>query len=408
MRLLLFTIIAFLISAISVSKRPVLLVGFIVFIYFIYPQKYIWGIEEYHVVKILTLFSALIIVGKYGFPSVTDGVSVLMVLLGLSFFVSAIFAPVNTIRAIDYSLLFFKVIIFWLLIKTALKSIADVEIFIWSCILSVTVLASWGIQQYLLGNVRLEDFGGSQIVGSNQLASAFIWVLPIVYYRIISERGVLRIFAIASFAIIIAGVVCTESRQAFLALVVIGAYITYKSKYRVRVILAGCVLVSVLLSIAPETYFTRIESIGEYQEDGSAQGRIQQWVGAFEMAKDYPVLGVGGDNFTFVIESYSGESRESHNTFIQILSEEGLVGLIIFLLLMFFTIKRLSTVSTKNQELINRFQSDVYYTALGVKLGLIGLLVCCFFQNKAEHEFLYWTSAILVALENIYNEQTEL
>jgi len=407
-RLLLFAIIAIIVCIMAFNGRPMYLLGFLIVIYFVFPQKYIWGINEYRVVSLLTIVAFFCVIKECGIPVLNEKITFLMILLMLSVLIAAFFAEVDRDRAIGYAVLFMKVVFFWLLLKTAFNSYENIEYFYWVCILSTTFLACWGVQQYLLGNTRLEDFGGGQIAGSNQIASVFVWVLPIAYYKILSEKSKLRILAVFAFLTLLAGIVCTESRQAFLAVLVMGILVTIVSKYKGRIFFGALFLATIITFLSPPAYFDRMGTIKNYEEDGSAVGRIQQWVGALEMVKDFPLLGVGGDNFTLVIEKYSGHSRESHNTFIQVLSEEGLPGLTIFLLLIFFTIRSLASISKNKIPFSKESENKVYYISNSARLGLIGLLVCCVFQNKLEHEFLYWASAVAVALNNIQFKNNEL
>ncbi len=404
-RLLLFVLLAIVVCVMAFNKRPMYLLGFIVVFYFVYPQKYIWGIDEYRIVMFLTIAAFICVIKEHGIPLLSDKISFLMILLVLSVLISALNAAVGRDRAIDYAALFMKVVFFWFLLKTALSSYENIDFFYWVCILSATFLACWGVQQYLLGNSRLEGFGGGQIAGSNQLASALVWVLPMAYYKIFSEKGLLRILAIFTFSSLLAGIICTESRQAFLAFLVMAILVTLVSKYKGRIIFGALFLGLIVTFLAPSTYFDRMDTIKDYEEDSSAVGRLQQWVGALEMVKDYPLLGVGGDNFTVVIERYSGHSRESHNTFIQVLSEEGYFGFTIFLLLLFFTIRSLSVISKKNYSFSKESEKKAYYFSISARLSLIGLLVCCIFQNKFEHEFLYWSSAVAVALNDVHYKE---
>ena len=48
--------------------------------------------------------------------------------------------------------------------------------------------------------------------------------------------------------------------------------------------------------MAPSGYFGRMGTVADYEEDNSAQQRLQAWGAALRMALDHP-LGVGAGNF---------------------------------------------------------------------------------------------------------------
>jgi probable O-glycosylation ligase (exosortase A-associated) len=76
----------------------------------------------------------------------------------------------------------------------------------------------------------------------------------------------------------------------------------------------------------PEQWHARIDSIGNYEEDPSSQGRLAAWRHALEVAHDSPVVGGGFD----VVRA---TGRDVHSIYFEALAEHGYVGLVIFLAL---------------------------------------------------------------------------
>jgi len=52
------------------------------------------------------------------------------------------------------------------------------------------------------------------------------------------------------------------------------------------------------------------------------------------------------------------------------------------------------------QSLAGEISQNIFHYAAIAQMSLIGLLVICMFQNKAEHEFLYWPIAVIAALSS--------
>jgi len=374
-------------------------------IYFIYPEKYIWGIQEYRIVFILNISLIIAIIIKYKKISICDDrYSIFMFLLAGSYFLSMLYAKGDSEIAWNAGMVFWKAVVLWVMIKNILsKDILNVDLFLWTCMVSLCILSMWGIEQYLHGNVRLENFGGSQVRGSNQIASAFIWGLPVAYFKTVSESGYKRYVGFVCLIVLILGIIFTESRQAFLALFFYVCCLFIVTRRKLFYVTTVFVITLFIIPFVPSSYWDRVESIGRYSEDSSALGRIEMWTIALDMFTDSPVLGVGPDNFVVIAHKYAGfgqRIRVTHNTFLQILSELGMLGITIFCVLMSYTLIslwRISKVETVKLSPSNYIQSY----SMAMFMSLVGVLICCIFQNKADHEFIYWPAAVASALVSI-------
>jgi O-antigen ligase len=81
-------------------------------------------------------------------------------------------------------------------------------------------------------------------------------------------------------------------------------------------------------------------------KDASSMERVYRWVAAMRMSRDRPWMGVGSGNFNNYYKSYTVLSFETylsdnderstvHNYYLLMLSEQGWIGLIIFIVLTF-------------------------------------------------------------------------
>lgn len=94
----------------------------------------------------------------------------------------------------------------------------------------------------------------------------------------------------------------------------------------------GCVLY-----LAPgNPWSSRMESSKAYGEDASARGRIDAWRTGLNIAADRPLTGVGAGAFMVAWPDYApgdaGPARTEHNTFIQLIGELGVPGLLLFVI----------------------------------------------------------------------------
>lgn len=401
MRLMIFFGLCTLVIVKAFRSGPIYLVQLLTFMYFVYPEKYIWGIENYRMVLVLNLVLIFITWYHHGRIDIfSDIFSKLILLLLFSFFISSQFALVSTAYAMEKTQLFLKLTIYFLTLKTLLSDARTVRLFYQGCLFSITLLAAWGIQQYALGNVRLEGFGGGQLLGSNQLASGLVWALPIGYFFMeLTQGGWKKYLYLFSSGIIFVGIICTESRQAFLAILLYGVYIFMTSKRKVYFSVVLLLTLSLGIGFVPDSYWDRMKTIQNYEEDASATGRLEIWTQAVELWKENPFFGIGPGNFKKISPEYLGQERVTHNTYFQILSEQGLFGFIMFYLIMSLTIISLG-------RLVKLFRyhdqaSEIYSYASMARMGLLGVLICCLFQNKANHEFLYFSCAVAASLNRI-------
>jgi putative inorganic carbon (hco3(-)) transporter len=106
----------------------------------------------------------------------------------------------------------------------------------------------------------------------------------------------------------------------------------------------GLLILAVGFSVynfAPKEWFSRMETIGFYEEDGSAMSRINVWKVSLRIAELHPIIG-GGFRATFaptvVNDMLRGTSiekltkpRAAYSIYFDALSEHGWVGLALFL-----------------------------------------------------------------------------
>ena len=105
------------------------------------------------------------------------------------------------------------------------------------------------------------------------------------------------------------------------------------------------------------------------QLDSSAQDRVTIWNDAVELFHENPVLGAGFDTYEF--QHRVGEYADTHNYFLKVLVETGVIGLLFFLFLL-GTIMRIGVK-------LYRTAKDPFLQSLG--LGFSLLMTCVFVVN---------------------------
>jgi probable O-glycosylation ligase (exosortase A-associated) len=242
---------------------------------------------------------------------------------------------------------------------------------------------------------------GSFIEGNNELGLALVMTVPLMWYlRLRLPWPVLRWPLLGAIGITALAILSTQSRGAFLAICAMVAFLWLKSPKKFWTGLALIVALPVLFSMMPESWYQRMGTIEDYQEDGSAMGRINAWHFAYNLAKAHPVTGGGFNTFTpELFERYApnpDDFHDAHSIYFQVLGEHGFVGLFLFLSL-------LAAAFATGQRVIRRARDhpDLEWArdlAAMVQVSLIGYMVGGAFLGLAYFDLYYHLVAILLLL----------
>jgi len=135
--------------------------------------------------------------------------------------------------------------------------------------------------------------------------------------------------------------------------------------------------------------------------DASSEHRIKMWQESIELFKENPIIGAG-----FNIFPYLGyELGDTHNIFVKILAEQGIIGMVIFLLLLWLALK-------SGWQLYKK-ADDAFLKGLG--LGFTACVIATMVTNIFGDRWTYlqlgayfWVFLGLVARGNIIVQQQQL
>lgn len=208
----------------------------------------------------------------------------------------------------------------------------------WLIIVVVISLGFYGVKGGIFtvltgGNFRVWGPGGF-VEGNNELALALVMLLPYVMY-IYQQAGIrwVRLSALGTLLLLPFTILGSHSRGALLALGAMGLFLWIKSERKVG---GGIVLVALsalALGFMPEHWWARMETIQGYEEDSSAQGRINAWWAAWNLARANIF---GGGFMIYTAETWARYAphpgvNAAHSIYFQVLGEHGFVGLFLFL-----------------------------------------------------------------------------
>ena len=244
---------------------------------------------------------------------------------------------------------------------------------------------------------------GSFIAGNTEIGLALNMTLPILLFLYKhEERRWLRYGWLAMFVMSFPAILSTYSRGALLGLGVVLPMLFLKSKQKLVVLLLLAISIPLATAILPEKWFTRMETIQTYEQDGSAQVRLRAWQLAMQIANDRPLIGGGFRTFSREIYAYYGWSTrtafDAHSIYFQVLAEHGFTGLALYLALIASTL--LSSAAAHRQAAARpgaaRGSTDC---AQMIEVSLIGFLVCGAFLSMSYFDLFYHLVAITVILK---------
>lgn len=187
---------------------------------------------------------------------------------------------------------------------------------------------------------------------NNHFAVGMAMVLPLVFYLYqYSSRALVRYAFAGSFFMTVICVLGTQSRGGFIAVAAVGAWMVAASRRKVLALVMVILTAGIMVSVAPDSWFNRMETIQSADEDSSFMGRVASWKISSAVALANPVFGGGfhAQQFQPVWEQFRGSEgllgfvstpapdlrgKAAHNIFFEVMGDLGFVGWAIFVAVM--------------------------------------------------------------------------
>lgn len=224
-----------------------------------------------------------------------------------------------------------------------------------ACVVSATLESLWGIFLYFTGGgysssawVDDEMFNtiGRRAVGTlenpNMFGEYLILIIPVAVSMFIGRgEGLRKLSSFVCIGIMGVCLILTWSRGAWLGLIFAALLFLFMWHRRsMWLVLAGVASIPILPTILPASIVSRFTSIGNLA-DSSTSYRMYIWRATVEMIGDNPLSGIGiGEGAwdrIYPLYSYLGieAAPHSHNLYLQIWLELGVMGILIFLAFLF-------------------------------------------------------------------------
>ena len=240
-----------------------------------------------------------------------------------------------------------------------------------------------------ISDPRHEMRSPSFFFNPNILAVYLLLYFPFALWGIFlpQAKGGWRWFYTASVAFCVLCILLTWSRGAWLGLFLeCLLFLLFHSKKSRIAALFLPLLVLLSIPVLPQNFRGRLFSIGDLGES-SVRYRLLTWRGTLRMFREHPFgIGVGERAWRLVYSHYavSGTQRvmHAHNLFLQVACEVGIVGLVLFLLIIVIAVlrgwrekKRAALVALAGTLVMGMFDHLWYYPGLLVPFWSI-LALC--------------------------------
>lgn len=280
-------------------------------------------------------------------------------------------------------------------------------------------------QETLQGEVEQPRLAGS-IGEQNRYAQVMLMLVPLGLFRVWDEKNKLLQLAAAVFTgLVVIGVATSFSRGAalgFAAMIGMLVVLRYIKIQQLYVLGLGFALVMIVL---PQ-YATRVLKLQglvglfsngdnvtqETKADGSLEKRTTEMLAAAYVFADYPILGVGPGMFPFYYKEYAqrvgvniqlDNTRKSHNLYLSIAADHGILGLISYMAVVILTMYHLSRVRRRWKD----ERPDLANLAAGFLLAIFTYLVTGIGLHFTFVRY-FWTIMALAATVVYVSDKAEL
>ena len=318
----------------------------------------------------------------------------------------ALIYSVCTITSVDFrgslngGMLIVIFILFSIVLQSAIKTKKQTDILIYFLIAAGTLVAAYGVFQYILGVEGAAAWLDEEMFDSlsirvystldnpNVLAEYLLLVIPITIATVFTAKTQSgKIYALCAAGCMCLAMLLTFSRGGWLGLVFAAAFFLVLMGR--RFIVLGLIAAAAAVIVLPESVLGRFTSIGN-MSDGSTSYRFSIWMGSLGMLADYWFCGIGPGtaafNKVYPLYSYNAATAQhAHNLYLQITCETGVIGLLIFVALIFMFFKTTCSAVSRATD------KTVRLRLIAVISGILGFLV----QSMTDFTFYNYRVALI-------------
>ena len=347
---------------------------------------------------------------------VRDATNVWMTLFWLVIIASSAFAVYPSISW-KYWFDFFDWYVIYFLIINTVTTKERYFIFLTIFLLANFKLAFFGARTWIKRGFGFVNWGimgpPGDFQNSADLSTEMLMFAPIAFELAMFVKPYVR--RVTSWFLLLGAisgamtVLGASSRGAQVALAFQGTWVAIQRKLKLKALIGIALIAGIGYALLPAAEKARFSRSGT---DPTSIQRFDYWRAGMRMMEHHPVLGVGYFNFAPVYASnpsdklWHGTAQLPHNIFIQVGTDAGLLGLGIFLVLLYrnFKIARDIRRMCSDNKNAPAFAPSV---ARGLVIAAWGFIVAGQFNTISYYPFLWINLALVVSLANIVRRSVE-
>ncbi len=298
------------------------------------------------------------------------------------------------------------------------------------------ITSSYGFEFGGFGRIKIAHISGSywkpRITGpladANFYAQILLVFVSVAIYRLWDESSLrLKVISAYALSVLLLAMVFTYSRGGTLALGLVLFLTVIHKRVKLRNLIFLLLILSLMIIFIPNQFKGRLSTLEELipgrdeskiHLDSSFRQRILYMKTAWEMFSDNPFLGVGAGNYSEHYDQYSkqvgsivssyehfGKPRLPHNLYLQIASETGLIGFVIFMSIISLTLWYYYSAYNKFKEGRDYHSASI---VISLMFGFVGYLITSLFLHGDYIRYFWLLVAIAVAAKHIATNNNEI
>jgi O-antigen ligase len=395
--------------------RPILGVLGYLAIYFTYNPNVWWVVETRHLfprpsfTAMFFLIAASLLNSRKLNWSISRRELEFYLFLGACWLSTTIYGVHMEADNWEYLLKISKIFVFIFFFIRIVNSFKRYKLVIWAFVFAGLFL-SYQAHLVTTGG-RIDRIGGIDFGEANGTAAFLAITIIFAAFQFLESSLLKKIFYVFAIALMCDTIILTESRAVLIGIAAAVPYVLFRAPpKKFKQIFIYLVLgVIMFINLMDPTFIARMGTIGEsilsarsvntYYEK-SKLDRLDYWKAGWEVIKDHP-MGIGIKNFKKIVPHYDPRNpgMDVHNTYILCFSEIGIIGFMLFLIiiaeviLQMNRIRRVARASAKEGEVLS------YATSLGASLVVY---LCGFMMTHSilYMEILWILFSMPICLEN--------
>lgn len=323
------------------------------------------------------------------------------------------------------SFLNWNILLIWLLemifIASCINTLVKFRLMLIIFFIVLFKLSFFGAREWVSRGFGFTDYGIAGppgfFINSGELSLLMAMLAVMSYSFICEDKSARKIYYWLPITALMT-VIAASSRGSQLALAVgVVLYFLLKGRLSFKYICYGALIAWLGYWALPEQQKERFSSSGD---DKTSRARLIYWEKGIDMVKEHPYLGVGYMAFPEYFHDYyapyveedmqkiASQREVAHNTLVEVSSENGLIGLSIYMW-MYFHIFWLNRTSKKLLLKLDRVEFNVWRsTAFGFNIANVVFFVGAFFMSVSLYPYIYFMLAFSFVLNSLLKKELDV